>query len=362
MTPGGLLVLCVLAFYLLFNLSDGQVETYDIKTTGKWSKGTVYPVRSWKTKGKAFNHTVGGNKVKVFPVTTSGKTAVGTIVKFKLPDTGKSFYGVVVSARKLYGFGLSKSSANTLKISTRTDVRWAATAEKAPIGTNAKFEALTPRKTTSGSGSTPANPGAAPGANPGAAPGGSSTSMTPLDYKGKTDWVLTWYSFQDNTPSNSSQSSSGRKLIPFISVAPPFRLLKKFGGELDYGDKLFVEFLRGRTMPNGLKHSGWVSVDDFCGDNDDDSYCFQNGKPSLDLYIGDMLQSGMKSGCVGPMGGGQENTKVYSGTPGPGEWIASYGGAEKASNRRCGDGKSGQADHKKFGCGFYGGDNNDSGC
>jgi hypothetical protein len=89
-------------------------------------------------------------------------------------------------------------------------------------------------------------------------------------------YVITWYSFQDNTPVNSAQSSWGRKLIPYISVAVPFHLLKDFGGTFNYGDKLYLEFLAGRTMPNGMKHTGWVEIDDFCGDNSDDSYCYQS--------------------------------------------------------------------------------------
>src|SRR5262249_35425990 len=133
-------------------------------------------------------------------------------------------------------------------------------------------------------------------------------------------FVMTWYSFQDNTPVNSAQTSSGRDLIPYVSIAVPFTLLKKFGGGLDFGDVLYIAFLDGRQMPNGTKHTGWVEIDDFCGDNDDDSYCFQKvgGKkyPNTDLYIGDFTQSGMKGdgkNCDGPAGAGQELTDVFTG-------------------------------------------------
>lgn len=165
--------------------------------------------------------------------------------------------------------------------------------------------------------------------------GTGTESKTPL---GK--YVVTWYSFQDNTPVNSALSASGRKLVPYISVAVPFRLLKPFGGKMNYGDHLYVEFLDGRTMPNGLKHTGWVQIDDFCGDSGDDSYCFQDvggtKYPNTDLYIGDFTKSAMDpKACSGPAGSGQELTNVSTGTPGS-KWIADYGGKALGSGK-CGD-------------------------
>jgi hypothetical protein len=144
-------------------------------------------------------------------------------------------------------------------------------------------------------------------------------------------FVITWYSFQDNTPVNSAFSSSGRTLIPYVSVAVPFTLLKDFGGTFNYGDKLYLEFLDGRAMPNGSNHTGWVQIDDFCGDNSDDSYCYQTvggtKYPNTDLYIGDFTKSGMDSAtCTGPAGDGQQITNVYIGNPGS-AWTANYGGA-----------------------------------
>lgn len=153
-------------------------------------------------------------------------------------------------------------------------------------------------------------------------------------------YVLTWYSFQDNTPVNSAMSASGRKLIPYLSVAVPFRLLKPFGGKLAYGDKLYVQFLDGRTMPNGKKHTGWVQIDDYCGDSGDDSYCFQSvggtKYPNTDLYIGDFTKSGMSpTSCTGPAGSGQELTTVSTGSAGA-EWIGDYGGKALGPGK-CGD-------------------------
>jgi hypothetical protein len=164
---------------------------------------------------------------------------------------------------------------------------------------------------------------------------GGTTTKTLLG-----QYVITWYSFQDNTPVNSALSASGRKLVPYISVAVPFRLLKDFGGKLNYGDQLYLEFLAGRTMPDGTKHSGWVEIDDFCGDSGDDSYCFQTvgGKsyPNTDLYIGDFTKSAMDpKACTGPAGDGQQLTNVYTGSAGA-AWIGNYGGAALGSGK-CGD-------------------------
>jgi len=153
-------------------------------------------------------------------------------------------------------------------------------------------------------------------------------------------YVVTWYTFQDNTPVNSGLSASGRKLVPYISVAIPFRFLKPFGGKLNYGDKLYVQFLDGRTMPNGTKHTGWVQIDDYCGDSGDDSYCYQSvggsKYPNCDLYLGDFTKSGMSpTSCSGPAGTGQELTTLSTGTPGS-EWIADYGGRALGTGK-CGD-------------------------
>lgn len=166
--------------------------------------------------------------------------------------------------------------------------------------------------------------------------------------------VLTWYSFQDNTPSNSSMSASARQLVPYLSVALPFRFLEQFGGTIAYGDELFVEFLAGRTMPNGVTHSGWVKVDDFCGDNQDDSYCYQSlgGQlhPNIDLWIGDFTASGLDPAtCQGPAGSGQELTNVYTGSAGA-AWIADYGGRSVGVGK-CGDSAAARAEQPN--CWYY---------
>lgn len=182
---------------------------------------------------------------------------------------------------------------------------------------------------------------------------GASTAAEEVSAAATTSlgqFAMTWYSFQDNTPVNSAISSSGRKLLPYISVAVPFTQLKGCAGEpvknctgkLSYGDKIYIEFLHNRVMPNGTKHTGWVEVDDYCGDSSDDSYCYQKvgGKkyPNVDLYIGDFVKSGMgpKDGdCTGPAGTGQEVTAVSTGTPGS-LFITNYGGSALGTGK-CGD-------------------------
>lgn len=159
------------------------------------------------------------------------------------------------------------------------------------------------------------------------------------------DFVLTWYTFQDNTPCNSMATASTRPLIPYVSVALPFRFLKSKGGSLDYGDQLFIKFLQGRTMPNGTKHTGWVQIDDFCGDGGNDSYCYQTvgGQkyPNVDLYIGDYNKSGMNCASTGPAGDGQELTEVFRGTSGG--LVTNYGGVAKGPGK-CGDCKAAKAE------------------
>jgi hypothetical protein len=195
--------------------------------------------------------------------------------------------------------------------------------------------------------------GGASGGSGGAAGGaGGSSSAPPAGATSFGKHVLTWYTFQDNTPVNSLFSGSGLLLNPYSSVAVPFRELKKNGGKLNYGDKIWIGFLAGRVMPNGMKHTGWVSVDDFCGDNMDDSYCYQkigsdavckpatdpNCYPNVDLYLGDFTKTGMKASatgdCEGPAGSGQELTDVYTGgTP---NFKIDYGGSRLGTGK-CGD-------------------------
>src|SRR5262249_49008903 len=99
----------------------------------------------------------------------------------------------------------------------------------------------------------------------------------------------------------------------------------------------------------------------FCGDNNDDSYCYQKvggaKYPNTDLYIGDFSKSGMhpdpQQGCSGPAGTGQELTDVFIGNPG-GDWVTNYGGADMGSGK-CGDYNSAESQQggKNGGCWDY---------
>lgn len=162
----------------------------------------------------------------------------------------------------------------------------------------------------------------------------------PVGGKKVEQHVLTWYTFQDNTPVNSLFSASGRSLKPYSSIAVPRRELAALGG---YGTKIYVAFLDGRMMPNMTKHTGWVQIDDICGDGNDDSYCYQDlgGKkyPNIDLYLGDFTKTGMKASptgdCEGPAGSGQELTDVWTGNAGA-NFHADYGGSALGTGK-CGD-------------------------
>ncbi|MFH1468128.1 MAG: hypothetical protein ABIO70_27325 [Pseudomonadota bacterium] len=160
--------------------------------------------------------------------------------------------------------------------------------------------------------------------------------------------VATLYTFQDNSACNSTMTASGDPLVPYVSVALPFRYLTDHGGgPFSLGETIHVAFLEGRTMPNGRAHSGWVRIDDFCGDRGDDSYCLQGGLPNVDLYVGDWAASGMSceaddpdawgsGGFSGPAGDGQEHTTVSFGPAPEGEPAAGYGGAAMGTGD-CGD-------------------------
>ena len=178
--------------------------------------------------------------------------------------------------------------------------------------------------------------GDAGGGGGGGTSGGSVAGPWKPDGKGT---VMTVYTFQDNTPNNSVESSSGRPLRPYRSVAVPFRHLKEFGGNLEYGQNFQIKYLIGKKMPNGTTHNGWVALDDFCGDNKDDSYCYQDcslGKDAcanIDLFIGDFTKSMTCKG--GPAGGGTEETEVVTGTAPPGALDVDYGVPASNSNKKC---------------------------
>jgi hypothetical protein len=180
------------------------------------------------------------------------------------------------------------------------------------------------------------------------APGGSDTELTAWGAA-----VMTVYTFQDNSACSSIMSASGRPLVPYRSVALPFRYLTGMGdGPFTLGDSIHVDFLEGREMPDGQQHDGWVIVDDFCGDGGDDTYCLQHGLPNVDLYVGDWAESGMSCEArdaeswgtgtfAGPGGDGEEAVVVSFGPAPAGSPRASYGGAALGEGN-CGDCTFGQ--------------------
>ena len=141
---------------------------------------------------------------------------------------------------------------------------------------------------------------------------------------------LTWYTYDDNTPPRSCCSSRGHCLTPFISVALPLRHIRKSARAMDnklerdymeqqplfnFGDWIFVKFLAGRQMPTGKKHSGWVRVDDYCGDGTNstrDQYCINDRDGTtnkfVDLYVGENKYTGYA-------GRGDEQTQFFRGNP-----------------------------------------------
>lgn len=189
-------------------------------------------------------------------------------------------------------------------------------------------------------------PSPTPSPAPSPAPSGNWSKS-----QNKGQFVLTWYSANDNTPPNSNISSKGKELVPYVSLAVPSRYIKN--GTFNYGDIIYVDFLNGRMMPNGQKHNGLVRIDDFCGDHGDDDYCFQNYKgkkyPNVDIYIGEYRKSGMGDNCSGPAGSGQELTDVFS-TSGNAQ-VGSWGGQSRPDGK-CGDLASAKAG-KPGRCWFY---------
>jgi hypothetical protein len=160
--------------------------------------------------------------------------------------------------------------------------------------------------------------------------------------------VVTVYTFQDNSACNSMMTASGLPLVPYVRVALPFRYLSDMGGgPFALGDSIHVAFLEGRTMPDGTPHTGWVRIDDYCGDGGDDTYCLQQGLANVDLYVGDWPQSGMSCDAAdqdawasgtfdGPGGDGDERTVVSFGPAPDGALADSYGGAAMGEGD-CGD-------------------------
>lgn len=149
--------------------------------------------------------------------------------------------------------------------------------------------------------------------------------------------IITTFTFENNTPANANTSASSKPLVPFVSVALPFKFMKeKGGGPFSYGDWLYLKFLDGKRVGIGASaktHTGWVRLDTYCGDSNRYDYCIKdyNGKKytKIDLYIGPFKKSGQKcmgdGSTTGPAGKGEEFTEVKYGPPPTGKGVESYG-------------------------------------
>lgn len=127
--------------------------------------------------------------------------------------------------------------------------------------------------------------GGGSGSSPKGSPKGSGV-------KGCTGTPITvsWYSWQNNSPCNSSVSASGKALVPFKHIAIPVKLAKTY----PIGTRIFIDGLKGKSTA-GETHSGWVEVADTCADGVAPCYT-SSGKPICRLYIGDYTKS--KASCL----------------------------------------------------------------
>ena len=178
---------------------------------------------------------------------------------------------------------------------------------------------------------------------------------------------MTVYSFQSNTPCNSASKAcywrDDLDLTPFVSVAVPSRLFAQsdMRGDrtssypldgLTFGDVLFLSHLKGRAMPNGKAHTGFVQITDICGDDHNQDYCFTpEGHVKLDLYVGDWTQI-PTSGCSTPAGSGLDTTIVRRATreEAATKLIKDYGGHRLGAGS-CGD--CGTAQQQMAACWYY---------
>jgi hypothetical protein len=160
--------------------------------------------------------------------------------------------------------------------------------------------------------------------------------------------MQTFYSRDNNTPAGTNTSASGELMIPYVSCALPFSFFtKKSGGPYDYGDWFEIDSLRGKKLPNGKTHTGFLKAVTYCGDFNDYTYCIKdhNGKKysSIDVYIGPFKTSGQKCDgkgtTTGPAGSGLTFTgvKYWGKNPPKDKALTSYGLPETVPGLVCND-------------------------
>jgi hypothetical protein len=160
--------------------------------------------------------------------------------------------------------------------------------------------------------------------------------------------IQTWYSRDNNTPSGTNTSASGTLMTPYVSCALPFSCFtEKSGGPYGYGDWFELDSIKGKKLPNGKTHTGFLQAVTYCGDLNDYTYCIKdhNGKKysSIDVYIGPFKGSGQKCDgkgtTTGPAGSGLTFTgvKYWGKKPPKGKAITTYGLAETIPGVVCND-------------------------
>jgi len=86
---------------------------------------------------------------------------------------------------------------------------------------------------------------------------------------------MTWYDKSESGPIGLHDN----RLVPFVSAAVPRELWKS---HYKFGDTIFVSAMKGRKMPGGKRHTGYLQLADECRG----SKCFQRGRPVIDIYVG----------------------------------------------------------------------------
>ena len=102
-----------------------------------------------------------------------------------------------------------------------------------------------------------------------------SSSQDTMTKASGSPHYMTKYSKTDSGPLGLKDY----KLQPFSSAAVPKSL---WGSRYSLGDTIYVHAMRGRKMPNGKRHNGYLKLVDECIGGG----CFQRGRPVIDIYVG----------------------------------------------------------------------------
>ena len=208
-------------------------------------------------------------------------------------------------------------------------------------GTTAPTATTAPKK-------TPKTPKASSSTTSATTVSGSAPNLAGKTLLWKTK--CTWYSSNDNTPCASAVSSKGKELVPYVSLA----IARKFINEgssndakkVKYGEWVFIPQMKGRMVKN-KPHTGWLRVDDKCGDfdgagKDPNAHCYIDNAqtaPKVDMFIGlfSATMTCANGSTTGPGGSGQDPIDVYRGTPTSAEKVTEYGVPWRVPGAKCND-------------------------